>query len=102
MLLGDVAIPWTTRLGKVLHTTMVVDGGLSLLGLIALPLNNIQVQIIGIVGYAIVSVAVFGLLRIWLQKEPLNILQHDNRKKEEEQSTTKGQEAAEENKYYSD
>jgi hypothetical protein len=41
---------------------MIVSGVLSLAGLIGVPLANMQVRNIGIIGYAVVSVAIFLLL----------------------------------------
>jgi hypothetical protein len=56
---------------KALVSLMVISGVLSLVGLIALPLDNMQVRIIGIVGYAIISIGVFLLLGIILGKTDL-------------------------------
>jgi hypothetical protein len=50
------------RLEKVVKILMIVSGLLSLIGLLGVPLNNMQIRNIGIIGYAIVSLPVFLLL----------------------------------------
>lgn len=66
MLVGAFAVTWGTRMEKALRILMLISGILSLLGLIALPLDNMQVRYIGIVGYAIFSIGVFALMGILL------------------------------------
>jgi len=66
MVLAAISIPWGCKLEKALRVAMLLDGTLSLLGLIAIPLDNMNVRMIGIVGYAVVSIVVFALLGIWL------------------------------------
>jgi hypothetical protein len=50
------------RLETTLRIIMTLSGGLSLLGLISLPLGNIQLRMIGIIGYGGLSPVVFFLL----------------------------------------
>ena len=66
MIIGS--IPWwgETRMNKALCILMNISGILSLVGLIALPLDNIQIRIIGIVGYAAVSIPAFVLMGMLL------------------------------------
>lgn len=45
---------------------MLLSGILSLLGLIAIPLDDMQIRIIGIVGYTVVAIPVFVLLGVLL------------------------------------
>jgi hypothetical protein len=52
------------RLEKTLRILMIVSGVLSLAGLIGVPLADMQVRNIGIIGYAVVSPVVFLLLGI--------------------------------------
>ncbi|MGB9939853.1 hypothetical protein [Methanosarcina sp.] len=52
------------RLEKTVRILMIVSGILSLAGLIGVPLSNMNVRNIGVLGYAGVSMAVFLLLRI--------------------------------------
>ncbi|WP_235283300.1 hypothetical protein [Methanosarcina sp. 2.H.A.1B.4] len=52
------------RLEKTIRSLMIVSGVLSLAGLIGVPLANMNVRNIGIVGYAGVSMVVFLLLGI--------------------------------------
>jgi uncharacterized membrane protein len=66
MILGAFGVAWGTRMEKALRILMLISGILSLIGLIALPLDNMQVRYIGIVGYAIFSIGVFALMGILL------------------------------------
>jgi len=50
------------RLEKTVRILMIVSGVLSLAGLIGVPLANMQVRNIGIIGYAVVAPVVFLLL----------------------------------------
>ena len=52
------------RLEKAVRLLMIVSGGLSLAGLIGVPLADMQVRNIGIIGYAVVTIVVFLLLGI--------------------------------------
>jgi hypothetical protein len=52
------------RLEKTLRILMIVTGVLSLAGLIGVPLADMQVRLIGVVGYVGVSLVVFPLLGI--------------------------------------
>lgn len=54
------------RLEKTVRILMIVSGILSLAGLLGVPLANMQVRNIGIVGYAVVAIVVFLLLGIVL------------------------------------
>jgi hypothetical protein len=50
------------RLEKTVRILMMISGGLSLAGLIGVPLEDMQVRMIGVLGYAVVSPIVFLLL----------------------------------------
>lgn len=50
------------RLEKTVRVLMVISGGLSLAGLIGVPLADMQVRNIGIIGYGVVAPIVFLLL----------------------------------------
>lgn len=52
----------TGRLEKIVRTLMIVCGFLSLVGLIGVPLGNMQVRNIGIIGYAVITPVVFLLI----------------------------------------
>jgi hypothetical protein len=66
MILAAFAVGWTYRIEKALRILMLTSGILCLVGLIALPLDNMQVRIIGIVGYAIVTIPIFALVGVCL------------------------------------
>lgn len=50
------------RLEKTVRVLMVVSGLLSLMGLVGVPLENMQVRMIGVVGYGLVAPVTFLLL----------------------------------------
>ena len=50
------------KLEKAVKVLMIISGVLSLIGLLGIPLNNMQIRNIGIVGYAIVTLPVFLIL----------------------------------------
>jgi hypothetical protein len=52
------------RLEITVRILMIVSGVLSLAGLIGVPLEDMQVRMIGVLGYAVVSPIVFLLLGI--------------------------------------
>jgi hypothetical protein len=52
------------RLEKTVRILMIIGGGLSLVGLIGVPLADMQVRNIGIIGYGVVAPVVFLLLGI--------------------------------------
>lgn len=52
------------RIEKTIRVFLVVSGVLSLAGLIGVPLGNMQIRNIGIVGYAVVSLGVFICLGV--------------------------------------
>ncbi len=54
----------TGKLEKTVKVLMIVSGVLSLAGLIGVPLENMQVRMIGVLGYAVVAPIVFLLLGI--------------------------------------
>src|SRR5690606_36201012 len=54
----------TGRLERTVRVLMTVSGVLSLAGLIGVPLADMNVRNIGIIGYAVVSIVVFLLLGI--------------------------------------
>ena len=56
------------RLEKALRALMITSGVLSLLGLIGVPMENMQLRNIGIVGYTVVALAVFLLLGLVFRK----------------------------------
>lgn len=66
MLLAAAVVGWTTRIEKTLRVLMLISGILSLVGLIAVPLDNMQIRIIGIVGYAVVTIPIFALMGVIL------------------------------------
>lgn len=47
---------------KTVKVLMIISGTLSLIGLLGVPLDNMQIRNIGIIGYALVSPAIFLLL----------------------------------------
>lgn len=50
------------KLEKVVKILMIISGVLSLIGIFGVPLNNMQIRNIGIVGYAIFTIPTFLLL----------------------------------------
>jgi len=69
---GTVSVPFcshSTRTRAALFWLLLLSGLLSLLGLIAIPLNNIQVRIIGIVGYAVITIPTFCTMGVFLKLE---------------------------------
>jgi len=52
----------TGRKEKFIRTLMIISGLLSLVGLMGVPLDNVQVRNIGIIGYAIIAPVVFLLI----------------------------------------
>ena len=52
------------RLVRAVLILFAISGILSFVGLIAVPLNNIQVRMIGIVGYAVFTIPLFGIIGI--------------------------------------
>lgn len=77
IILAALVVSWTTRIEKSLRILMLLSGFLSLFGLVALPLDNMQVRIIGIVGYAFVPIPIFVLLGVLLGRHPTtNTLDH--------------------------
>lgn len=52
------------KLERMVQILMIVSGGLSLVGLIGVPLANMQIRNIGIIGYSVVAPVVFLLLGI--------------------------------------
>lgn len=63
----NVASP-PRRFERMMQALFITSGGLSLLGLIAVPLDNIQVRIIGIFGYAVITIPLFFVLGIYIAK----------------------------------
>lgn len=62
------------RIEKAVRVLMIISGALSLLGLLGVPLGNMQIRNIGIIGYALVSPAIFLLLsKIFNMKQIINI-----------------------------
>lgn len=66
MIFAAFVVSWTTRLEKSLRILMLISGLLSLIGLIAIPLDDMNVRFIGIVGYAFVTIPIFILLGVLL------------------------------------
>jgi len=62
------ARPQLKRLERALQVLFVGSGTLSLLGLIAVPIDDIQVRMIGIFGYAVVTIPLFSVLGVYLGK----------------------------------
>lgn len=92
MLFGAFIVNWRTRIEKAIRILMLTSAVLSFVGLIALPLDNMDVRIIGIVGYAFVTIPVFILLGVLLghqQSSPESansvILKDDLTKEDDEQ-----------------
>jgi len=56
------------RLERALQVLFLGGGALSLLGLIAVPMDNIQVRMIGIFGYAVVTIPLFSVLGVYIRK----------------------------------
>ena len=56
----------TGKLEKMVRTLMIICGILSLAGLIGVPLANMQIRNIGIIGYAVIAPVVFLLIGIIL------------------------------------
>lgn len=50
------------RIEKTVRVLMIISGALSLLGLLGVPLGNMQIRNIGIIGYAVVPIPIFFLL----------------------------------------
>lgn len=59
----------TGRIEKVVRVLMIISGSLSLAGLIGVPLDNMQIRNIGIIGYAIIAPVVFLLIGKVLSQE---------------------------------
>ena len=61
MMFGAVAVAWKegTKIERALRVLMCISGILSVVGLIAVPLNDMNVRIIGIIGYAFFGIGVF-------------------------------------------
>jgi hypothetical protein len=76
MILAAFAVGWTHRIEKALRILMLTSGILCLLGLIALPLDNMQVRIIGIVGYAIVTIPIFALVGVCIGRSQVALDEH--------------------------
>jgi len=57
------------RLEKIIRALMIVSGLLSLAGLIGVPLDNMQIRNIGIVGYGVITPVVFLLIGIILGRK---------------------------------
>lgn len=66
MILAAFVVGWSTRIEKALRLLMLISGILSLVGLIAVPLNDMRVRIVGIVGYAFVTIPIFALMGVIL------------------------------------
>ena len=60
----------TGRLEKILRILLITSGVISLVGLLGVPLANMQVRNIGIIGYAVVGPVVFLLLGILFNRTP--------------------------------
>lgn len=58
------------KLEKTVRLLMIISGVLSLAGLIGVPLANMQVRNIGIIGYAVVTLFIFPLLGIIFGRTP--------------------------------
>ena len=58
-----------TKFEKKIRAVMIVSGILSLIGLIGVPLANMNVRNIGIIGYTIVAAIAFFMIRIAFKKQ---------------------------------
>ena len=63
MLLGASVFKFG-QLAKPVRFLMIISGILSLIGLLGVPLNNMQIRNIGIIGYALVAPIIFLLISI--------------------------------------
>ena len=52
------------RLGKTVRFLMYVSGILSIIGIIGVPMNNMQIRNVGIIGYGVVGPVIFLLIYI--------------------------------------
>jgi len=78
MILGAIVVGWTSIIEKSLRILMLVSGVMSLVGLIAIPLDNMQIRIVGIVGYALVTIPVFVLLGVLLGRPKAEEAEHSD------------------------
>ena len=61
------------RTEKIVRTLMIISGLLSLAGLIGVPLDNMQIRNIGIIGYAVIAPVAFLLIsKILSQKKSIS------------------------------
>ncbi len=74
MLFASLVFKGSSGLEKSIRILMIISGVLSLAGLIGVPLGNMQIRNIGIIGYAIVSPVVFLLIGILFGRVPDNLL----------------------------
>lgn len=73
ILFGSLVFRGGSGLVKSIHTLMIISGVLSLAGLIGVPLRNMQIRNIGIIGYAIVSPVAFLLIGILFSRTSDNL-----------------------------
>ncbi|MBD3276110.1 MAG: hypothetical protein GF372_12410 [Candidatus Marinimicrobia bacterium] len=59
------------NLESAVRILMLVSGSLSLLGLIGIPMSDMQVRLIGVVGYAVVTPPLFFLLGMLFKRTPV-------------------------------
>ncbi|MFZ1311371.1 MAG: hypothetical protein WAR38_00835, partial [Chitinophagaceae bacterium] len=55
----------TGRLEKTIRTLLLVSGILSLVGLLGIPFQNMQIRNIGIIGYAVLGPVAFLVIGKW-------------------------------------
>jgi len=65
-LLFAAPVFYAGRLEKIIRALMIVSGLLSLVGLLGVPLDNMQIRNIGIVGYGLIAPIMFLLIGILL------------------------------------
>jgi len=60
------------RLSRLIRILLIISGILSLLGLIGVPLENMQIRMIGVIGYAVVSPFAFLLIGIFFHRSKVS------------------------------
>ena len=69
-------------LEKHIQTILIISGVLSLIGLLGIPMNNMQVRNIGIIGYTVFAIIAFFLLGKVLKKRGA-VIEYSNEVQEE-------------------
>lgn len=61
----------TGKIESAVRILMLISGSLCLIGLIGIPTGDMQVRLIGVVGYAVLTIPIFFLLGILLNRTPI-------------------------------